>query len=588
MELFLKQIRELKEDHFTVRIFRRIWIPAIFSALSIGVSDLADALVLGNKVGEMGLAAISICMPIYLGLDVLVSGLAVSGSTRFAKTMSKGQERDAEELYTGVILFSLIISVLLAGVCLIGIDPFLSLLGTNPKDGILYTYAKEYAMIILAGCPIAFAAYITNSFFMADGREKLASFAGVAAIVCNVVLNILLIWGFDLGVRGAAIATVASYSLNLMICLPGVLLAKGHTRFVKCSIVSGIRLGWQCLKSGIVNSIGNLYEFFFVILVNHLLMGMIGEMGVAAFDIVAGVYTLTSSMQASVTEALGPLISTYHGEHYFEGQRNAFLIGLGAVLSLSLIVFVPILSVPQAVCAVFGLSDPNAVWIAVRGLRWFCVSGFFAGAAAVLQSCLYAAEREKEVLLLTFLKGVGIRIPVVYLCSLFGIGSFWIFYPLTEILVLAAYLIARRLWFCGDDQEKRRTLGVTFAGENGEISDLSEQITVFGEQFGVPAKVLFAASMAAEEICVAIREKGLAGRTDGLIQVTVVLSEEGDVELHIRDNAEQFNPFDMSTDKASADGDFDMDAMGMMVIKNKAKDFYYRQYEGFNTMVIRL
>ncbi len=96
------------------------------------------------------------------------------------------------------------------------------------------------------------------------------------------------------------------------------------------------------------------------------------------------------------------------------------------------------------------------------------------------------------------------------------------------------------------------------------------------------------ATMTVEEIGMAILQRGFQGRTDGYIQLTAIMQENGLLELHLRDDATTFNPFSMDTRRASQDGDFDMDSMGVLVIKKRAKEFFYRRYQGFNTLIIRI
>jgi hypothetical protein len=66
------------------------------------------------------------------------------------------------------------------------------------------------------------------------------------------------------------------------------------------------------------------------------------------------------------------------------------------------------------------------------------------------------------------------------------------------------------------------------------------------------------------------------------------MEEDGLLELHLRDDATTFNPFDMDTKKASLEGDFDMDSMGVLVIKKRAREFFYRRYQGFNTLIVKI
>ena len=94
--------------------------------------------------------------------------------------------------------------------------------------------------------------------------------------------------------------------------------------------------------------------------------------------------------------------------------------------------------------------------------------------------------------------------------------------------------------------------------------------------------------MAVEELGVTILQHGFQGRDDGYIQITVIAQENGDFELHLRDDAVHFDPFSLNTSRAGDIESVDMDSMGVLMIKKRAKEFYYRQYQGFNTLVVKI
>ena len=94
--------------------------------------------------------------------------------------------------------------------------------------------------------------------------------------------------------------------------------------------------------------------------------------------------------------------------------------------------------------------------------------------------------------------------------------------------------------------------------------------------------------MAVEEISLAIIENAFSKQKDGFIEITLIAQEDQEFELHIRDNAVSFNPFLLNSEKVGATDGFNEEAMGMMVIKSKCKHFFYRRYQGFNTLVVRI
>jgi hypothetical protein len=94
--------------------------------------------------------------------------------------------------------------------------------------------------------------------------------------------------------------------------------------------------------------------------------------------------------------------------------------------------------------------------------------------------------------------------------------------------------------------------------------------------------------MTIEEVCLAIMTQAFTGQKDECIEITLIAQKNGEFELHIRDSADKFNPFAMEMSKAEQIENVNLDSMGMLVIREKAKYFFYRQYQGFNTLVIRI
>ena len=172
-------------------------------------------------------------------------------------------------------------------------------------------------------------------------------------------------------------------------------------------------------------------------------------------------------------------------------------------------------------------------------------------------------------------------------------------YPAAELLTLVIYGIWRK-WFDNRRRafDEERVFYCTIRGQNDNIRPLTSGIEEFLERWEAAPNQQYFVAMAAEEICLSIMQKGFGQESlekspeekerAGYIQVTLVALEDGDFELHIRDDAVKFNPFSMKTAKADLDGDWDPDAIGILVIKEKSKDFFYRRYQGFNTMVIRI
>ena len=116
---------------------------------------------------------------------------------------------------------------------------------------------------------------------------------------------------------------------------------------------------------------------------------------------------------------------------------------------------------------------------------------------------------------------------------------------------------------------------------------MEQEVSSYMERMEASPTQAYFATIAVEEVCGVILNRAFSV-ADGYIQLTIVPHEDGTVTLHVRDNAREFNPFEMNTDDISLEVGTGLDAIGVKMIKSKAKEFFYRRYAGFNTLVVRV
>ena len=322
---------------------------------------------------------------------------------------------------------------------------------------------------------------------------------------------------------------------------------------------------------------------------SRMLMEMGGENGVAVFDLVQNTSFLILYLYDGVARAAQPLIGTFVGECSSQGLRRTLRLGyrwglmVGGLGALFVFLF------PQALCALFGIQTAEALSLGSYALRVLAFGSLFAGAAILTESFCQAGEDEQGAFLIAALRGALILIPCALIFSMIGLRAFWWMYPATEILTLLVYGIWKKYFKKAKPAfQEERVYSCTIRGQNDSIRPLTQGIEEFLERWEAKPSQQYFVAMAAEEICLLIMEKGFVQGETGYIQITLVALEDGDFELHIRDDAVKFNPFSLKTTRADQGEDWDPDAIGILVIKEKSKDFFYRRYQGFNTMVIRI
>jgi len=576
------------KDHFTGRMFRALWWPAMLSSFGWALSDMADAIAVGQKLGTVGLAAISLILPVYMINCMFAHGLGIGGSVRYSHLLSQGDTQKARDSFGGVFYLSLLFSIATAVLGTVFMEPLLRLLGTKPTDGALYTATKRYLQILVAGTPLFYSSNVLNYYLRNDGSQRLAGIGSVTGNLCDIGLNFLFVLVLDMGTRGAALSTVVGQIITICIYLPGFF-GKKHTLHFSLPCLHRIPDSLSVMKAGLATSVQYLYQMIFFLICNNLLIRLGGETAVAVFDVIQNTSYLILYLFDGTGRAMQPILSTYHGEHNKTGIQNVARLGLLAGLSVGGALILLIEIWPLSMCLLFGIAGSASEALAFWALRVYGVAALFAGCNILLCSYYQACENERPSFVLETLRGAVLLIPLTFVCYRLGIQHFWLLFLLTEAGSLAVFLLLRMNGrYRKADISEERIFQQTILSNSSDVMAAGQALETFFERWNVGIKQQMLVSMTVEEVGMAILKHGFQGRTDGYIQITAIMNEDGILELHLRDDAATFNPFEMETKRADTAGDFDMDSMGILVIKKRSKDFSYRRYQGFNTLIIKI
>ena len=574
-------------DFFSKKMFTKLFVPSIISYIFLAFGDIADAVVVGNKLGITGLAAISLSLPVFMLINVIMHGFGAGGSITYSRLMGEGKKEEAICNFNSVLKTTIIIGVVIAVLGNVFLKNILWILGTNSQDGILYTTASEYVKIIFTGSPLIMIAYILNYYLRNAGKETIASVGFTVANILDVILNILLVLVLDVGVKGAAYSTIIGQIIAIVIYLP-VLFKKDSE--LKISFLKGEKISYtlRCFRIGFSSSVQYIFTFIFILSANNILMYISGDIGVAVFDCIQNVSYIILYLYEGTAKAAQPIVSTFSGERNVHGQKSILIYSLivGCLVGGSVIGVIALY--PELMCMIFGITGQKSIEIANMALRIYCIGAFFAGINTLIEIFEQAREKEKESYIIAIFRGAVFLIPLTFLFALSGIKYFWFVFPATEILSLIIFLIWKKYKNRHEiDFDISRIYSCTITNSFKDMEVLMNDIDEFCKKWNASAEQSIYVVMTIEEICVAIINQ-FENNIDGRIQITLIAYEDGEFELHIRDNADSFNPFELETDLANEEGDFNMDAMGILVIKNTAKSFFYRKFQGFNTLVVRI
>ncbi len=577
-------MRRKEEDYFSSKMFLGQFFPALISAAALALGDMADAIVIGNRMGVTGLAAISLTLPVFMVINLIMHGLGAGGAVRFSRQLAQGQEKEARRGFQGIMTAAFLLGVILALLGNLLMEQLLAILGAGSSEAEVYAACRSYVKLIVTFIPLFFVTYILNYYLRNDDKEKLASFGFTAGNLTDIALNIVFVLFLHQGVVGAAWATIIGLMVSLCIYLAGMVKKKG----VLCLFPwkPDFHGSLKCYQTGFSTSSQYLLTMLFLLLANRTLMKMGGSLMVGVFDMIQNVSYFILYLYEGTGKAMQPLVSTYYGERNRKECRRVLYkslrFGTAAGIMVGLLLFI----FAGQVCGIFGIHDESSLKVAVYALQVYVSGTLAAGISILLETYYQSAGREKSAFVLVLLRGTLVLLPLLFLFSKMGTYGFWWLFPATEVLSLILLYLWQRL--CREretvfDEEKIYYRIIRNSSE--DLTPLLSEIGIFCEKWGSTAQQQYFMNMAVEELCVAIMKHGFKDER-GYIQVTLLLKEDGLFELHIRDNAVSFNPF--AQEEKETEDPFDFDVLGINVIKKKGKEFYYRRYQGFNTLVVKI
>ena len=189
----------MNKDKFTGPMYFKLWWPAMFSSVGWALSDMEDAVVVGQKLGATGLAAISLILPVYMFNCMMAHGFGLGGSVRFSTLLSKGKEAEANRHFSAVLELSMACSIVTAALGILFLDQLLAFLGTTSSDGKLFYATKDYLFILVLSTPLFYLSNILNYFLRNDSCQRRAGIGSVIGNITDIGLNIILVLGLGLG-----------------------------------------------------------------------------------------------------------------------------------------------------------------------------------------------------------------------------------------------------------------------------------------------------------------------------------------------------------------------------------------------------
>lgn len=407
-------------------------IPTVFSLLMSGLYGVMDGLFVGRAVGDAGLAAINIAWPIAAVITAVGIGIGSGGSVLYSNSNGKGEQERGELVYHQTITLLFAAAMVLLIVLGFTYPAILSALGAK---GDVYQKAVEYIQIIIFGAVFQ----VMGTGFIPMLRNRNLAFQAMVSMAAgmgvNGVLNYLLLFVVKIGIRGAAVGTIAAQFVVLVI---SSYLIYGRQK-VHLKVVWQHKMIGEILKIGISAFGLSLAPSIVLLFTNLQCLKYGGDAAVACYAVISYIVFPVQSMLMGIGDGTQPLMSFYSGAKKMEELRFVKKIASIAVVGMGAVFFVIVILVSKYIPDVFGMQMDSQAYFGT-GMAVSAVSFLFTGLAKFHISYLNATLQVKKAMQLIYGETIVVAPFLIFLLPyVFKINGIWLSLPGTQLIMLLIF-----------------------------------------------------------------------------------------------------------------------------------------------------
>ena len=413
----------------------RLAIPAVVAQMINLLYNIVDRIYIGHipNVGTNALTGVGLCMPLCVLINAFASLAGAGGAPRAAICMGQKNQEDAEKIMGNCFSTLLIFAIVLTGSFALFAEKLLLFFGASENT---LSYALDYFLIYNLGNIFVLTVMGMNPFLTTQGFAKFAMLTTVIGAVLNIMLDPILIFGFDMGVRGAAVATILSQCVSAVWVLRFL---TGKRTILKLKI-KNMKLDpavmIPCLALGMSSFIMLSTESLLSVSFNFSLSRYGGDLAVGAMTIINSVAHLVVMPITGVCQGAQPLVSFNFGagnkERVWEAFKYELMICGGYTTAFCLLT----LCIPQVFAGVFS-SDATLIREASRCMRIYMAGMFAFGFQVSCQQTFVALGQAKTSLLLACLRKLVLLIPLIFVLPLFmedKVVAVFLAEPISDVL----------------------------------------------------------------------------------------------------------------------------------------------------------
>lgn len=414
------------------QLFFRYLIPSIFATMVTSIYVLADTIIIGKGLGATAMAALNIALPVYnifFGLGLL---FGVGGSVLMSICRGKGRKETADAYFSASLLLTLGFFLICLIFCTIFMEDIAWLLGATEET---IPYIMDYIPYITWGMGAFFLSSFLQTFIRNDGAPKLAMNGVIAGGITNIILDYVFVFPMQMGMKGAAIATVIGSSLTVLILLTHFFSKKNQLRFT----LKGIRPSFlkEITVNGFASFLIEISSGITIFVFNQQLLTYIGNIGVSVYGVICNTAIIVMCLCKGINQAAQPILSTNHGAGLLERTHRVRTLSIQASIVVCAVFVCIGLIVPDVFTYIFLNPSAEILALSSSAIRMYFAGFLMMGINMAFICYFQAIVKAGYSLAICLLRGCILVIAFAYLLPLLlDSTGIWLAFPAAELVTM--------------------------------------------------------------------------------------------------------------------------------------------------------
>ena len=423
------------------KLLRQYAVPAIVAMTASSLYNMVDSIFIGQGVGPLAISGLAITFPLMNISAAFGALVGVGCATLISVRLGQKEYDTAFKVLGNCVMMNVLLGVTLTVLGFIYLDEILYFFGASEQT---IVYSREYMQVIVLGNVITHLYMGLNAVLRSSGHPHEAMYTTMVAVLVNVVLDPVFIYGMDMGIRGAAVATIISQSISLLWQLKLFSNKNDVIYFRRDSFKMRDRIIRDTINIGMPQFMMNMAACLVVLLINHGLVRYGGDLAVGAYGIVNRLVFVMVMIVIGFNQAMQPIAGYNYGANQMPRVMQAFKLTVIAATMVTTTAFLVFMIGADYVVRAFT-TDSRLAQLSADGLRIVVLVFPIVGLQMVVSNYFQSIGKPGKSIILSMSRQVLVLIPsLLILPNFFGVEGVWWSMPLSDFIatMLAVVMIA--------------------------------------------------------------------------------------------------------------------------------------------------